>query len=91
MAECRHLIEESTCGDCTPRRGGARLGQWPGPGQGTMGPWFQARRNGECDECEGEIMTGDTIRSDGEGGWLCRECGHDEEAVVSTPEDLGLW
>lgn len=84
MAECIHEIEAATCGLCTPRPGTR-------PGQVQTGPWFQARRNGECDGCGGEVMTGDVIRPDGEGGWLCRECGHDEEAVVSLPEDLGLW
>ena len=36
---------------------------------------FQARYNGECDGCGYEFQVGDSIRSDGAGGWLCGTCG----------------
>ncbi len=39
------------------------------------GPWFQARYDGECDGCGEEFERGDTIRSDGEGGYLFGDCG----------------
>lgn len=46
-----------------------------------MGPWFTASYPGECDECGGFFEAGDTIRSDGAGGWLCDdpECGGAED------------
>jgi len=40
------------------------------------GPWFTARFDSECGgPCGGEIEEGDQCRSDGEGGWLCEDCG----------------
>jgi hypothetical protein len=39
------------------------------------GPWFPARFDGDCDGCGGPFDEGDQIRSDGEGGWLCSDCG----------------
>lgn len=44
-----------------------------------FGPWFTAGFDSDCDECGGPIDEGDRIRSDGEGGWLCEECGDDDE------------
>ena len=43
-----------------------------------LGPWFQASYDSDCDGCGEPITEGDTIRSDGEGGWLCTECGEDD-------------
>ena len=45
----------------------------------SLGPWITARFDGECDECGDLIMEGDQIRSDGEGGWLCENCGDDDD------------
>jgi hypothetical protein len=39
------------------------------------GPWFEAAFDGGCDGCGEQIEAGDRIRSDGEGGWLCSDCG----------------
>jgi hypothetical protein len=39
------------------------------------GPWFTAAFDGGCDGCGEQIEEGDQIRSDGEGGWLCLDCG----------------
>jgi hypothetical protein len=40
----------------------------------TMGPWFTARRDGVCVwGCR--IHVGDSIRADGQGSYLCTECG----------------
>lgn len=56
---------KSQCGHC---RGSAE--------RPVRGPWFTARYDGKCDgPCGQEFEAGDTIRSDGEGGWLCQDCG----------------
>jgi hypothetical protein len=39
------------------------------------GPWFEARFPGRCSQCQERTYEGDTIRADGEGGYLCEECG----------------
>ena len=44
-----------------------------------MGPWVTARFDSDCDGCGNDILEGDEIRSDGEGGWLCDLCGLDED------------
>lgn len=43
------------------------------------GPWVDAAFDGECDGCDAPIEVGDRIRSDGEGGWLCEDCGGDDD------------
>jgi hypothetical protein len=68
VAECKHLIEEATCGVCLPRPvGGVTF-------PARLGPPVAARFAGECGACDQKIEPGDVIRADGEGGWLCREC-----------------
>lgn len=49
-----------------------------------MGPWFTASFDSDCDDCGGMIMEGEWVRSDGAGGWLCEECGEDDD-------DLARW
>ena len=39
------------------------------------GPWVTAGFDGECDDCGAPVSEGDSIRSDGAGGWLCASCG----------------
>jgi hypothetical protein len=39
------------------------------------GPWIIAQYDGTCGNCPSVIDRGDSIRSDGEGGWLCEACG----------------
>ena len=62
----------SQCGHCTGRDGGGEASELD---PRKFGPWFQARYDGECDNCGYEFQAGDSIRSDGNGGWLCGECG----------------
>jgi hypothetical protein len=41
------------------------------------GRWFFARYDGECSDCAGGFETGQRIRADGDGGYLCAGCGDD--------------
>lgn len=41
------------------------------------GPWFEAQYEGECAGCWCALDPGDRIRADGEGGYLCDQCGED--------------
>lgn len=53
------------------------------------GPWVRAAFDGECDgTCGGSLLEGDEIRADGEGGWLCQDCGADEPLRVETRAPL---
>ena len=42
---------------------------------GVYGPWFTAQYIGECAGCSEKIERGDTIRADGDGAYLCEDCG----------------
>ena len=42
-----------------------------------FGPWITARFDSDCDGCGGQLIEGEDIRSDGEGGWLCESCGEE--------------
>jgi hypothetical protein len=44
-----------------------------------FGPWFDARFDSECDCCGDDITEGDRIRADGDGGYICDECGEDDD------------
>lgn len=44
-----------------------------------LGPWFIAAYYSECADCSTDIEPGDEIRADGDGGYLCRECGDEAE------------
>jgi hypothetical protein len=48
-------------------------------------PIVEARYDSECDGCGSTIWTGDRIRSDGEGGWLCMDCFTDESETDIYP------
>lgn len=39
------------------------------------GPWFEAQYEGECAGCWDQIDPGDRVRADGEGTYLCEDCG----------------
>ena len=71
---CEHSdLPVSQCAHCRPPA--------PEPPRDTaaFGPWFEAQFGSDCDgTCGGEIEAGDTIRADGEGGYLCQSCGADE-------------
>jgi len=38
-------------------------------------PWVPARLGGKCAGCGEPIKAGDEIQADGDGGWVCRDCG----------------
>lgn len=42
---------------------------------GGVPPWITASFGGICTGCETKIVEGDEIQADGDGGWLCRDCG----------------
>jgi hypothetical protein len=44
-----------------------------------LGPWFVAAYHGNCADCGSDIEPDEEIRADGEGGYLCRDCGEDAE------------
>jgi hypothetical protein len=57
----------SQCAHCRPR---------PPLDVSAFGPWITASFDGECaGDCGRPLRAGDSIRSDGEGGWLCVHCG----------------
>lgn len=44
--------------------------------QFALGPWITAQYPGRCSEnARHPVRPGDQIRSDGQGGWLCADCG----------------
>jgi hypothetical protein len=69
---CIHDLPPGACSTCTGR--GEEI---PDEAKPEYGPWFTARFPGRCDGCDGRIHEGDQIRSDGQDGWLCSECGDD--------------
>ena len=71
MAECIHDLDPVACGTCNPP-----LARPPVPE--LWGPWFTAGYGSECDGCGDGIRAGDTIRADGQGGYLCSDCGWEE-------------
>jgi hypothetical protein len=57
----------SQCAHCRPK---------PARDTSGFGVWITAGFDSDCDgPCGGGISEGDACRSDGEGGWLCRNCG----------------
>jgi hypothetical protein len=69
---CIHDLPPGTCSFCTPRPAAE-----PVPDRKWWGPWIEARYPGRCSYGDERIHEGDRIRSDGEGGWLCSNCGDD--------------
>lgn len=56
-----------------------------GEPDGARGPWVRAAFDSECDgSCGGAIMEGGEIRADGEGGWLCEDCGAVDPTMIET-------
>ena len=49
------------------------------------GPWFAARYRGDCSNCSAPFDKGDTIRSDGEGGWEATCCADTADNGEPTP------
>jgi hypothetical protein len=50
-------------------------------------PWVPARLDGKCAGCGDPIKPGDEIQADGDGGWVCRDCGTGDDP--SEREDTG--
>lgn len=72
---CPHELLPEQCGYCRSRS--VRLAP---PERPKFGPWFHAGFDGTCDgPCGEDIIEGDLIRADGEGGWLCRDCGEEAD------------
>lgn len=46
-------------------------------GGNMLGPWFTTDKDVECDGCGVNISPGDPLRADGEGGYMCMDCGKD--------------
>jgi hypothetical protein len=63
-----------SCGHCTGAEARARAEEQHAeimPGT----PWFRASWPGRCSGCRGPIRIGDKIRADGNGGYVCEDCG----------------
>jgi hypothetical protein len=63
----------SACSHCTGR------GEELPPDPARSGPWITARYPGRCSGCTEPVTPGDRIRGDGDGGWLCEDCGSQED------------
>lgn len=73
----RHGV--SNCAYCRPTTASVQRDALTRP---LRGPWFIARFSGPCSGCDSkEIQPGDEARADGEGGYLCTDCGHDGAIV----------
>lgn len=61
------------------------MAEWDVSDSPVLGPWFRAGYDADCDgTCGGSITEGEEIRADGQGGWLCSDCGADEQVRVET-------
>lgn len=78
-------MEIRDCADCRPRPAVMS----PPPVPALYGPWFTAAYDGHCAMCGSEILDGDEIRSDGQGGWLARCCGDDDEPLPAYMPGTG--
>ena len=70
--------ERDPCASGTERTSGQD--EQPDVDPSGFGPWFEAQYDGECAGCWGAIDSGDRIRADGSGGYLCDDCGEDGNA-----------
>lgn len=71
---CIHDMHPADCAFCAqPARPAPDFAQPSGPG-----PWITAGYGSDCAGCGGPIGEGEQIRADGDGGWLCPECGSDQ-------------
>lgn len=62
-----------SCAHCTGRTGTAETRE-----HASYSPWFTAAYPGRCSVCDERIEPEDRIRADGEGGYLCADCGREE-------------
>jgi hypothetical protein len=73
---CIHDLPAGTCSECTGR--GEEQPEAPDPSG--YGPWFSAAYPGRCSgPCDRRIEAEDRIRADGDGGYLCSDCGREED------------
>lgn len=81
MADQRCELTEllvDQCAHCRPT-------QPPATDDRDLGPWTTAHYDGECPDCGDPITPGDTIRSDGDGDWLCERCGTPPRPTRDVP------
>lgn len=72
MSECALTeLPAEMCAHCR----GDRLPAETDDDDRDYGPRFPAGYPGDCDGCGDRFEAGDTIRADGQGGWLCETCG----------------
>jgi hypothetical protein len=69
---CIHELDPAGCAVCNgaEKRAAAQNAE-----PGVYGPWFTARHPGMCAGCFEDIEPGDKIRADGDGCYLCSDCG----------------
>lgn len=67
---CKHELPAGSRTDCMPKPQRAEFAQ---PAQ--LGPWITASYGGHCSSCGDYFPADDQIRADGQGGWLCWDCG----------------
>jgi len=75
---CIHDLDPAWCAVCNgaDKRAQAESGEYGhGDGPDARGPWFAARYPGHCGGCLERVEPGDMIRADGDGGYLCLDCG----------------
>jgi len=72
---CIHDLDPATCADCNGAAKRAALRERSMRGTGGHGPWFRSRYDGKCSDCGELFSAGQKIRSDGDDGWLCEDCG----------------
>jgi hypothetical protein len=63
----------SNCAYCRPTLASLQAGAIARP---LRGPWFEARLTRRCSNCDNTIHPGCQIRADGQGGYLCPNCGY---------------
>lgn len=69
--ECIHELDPRMCSVCSGRD------REPPADPANFGPWFSAAYPGRCSGCDKRTGTEDRIRADGEGGYLCEDCGRE--------------
>lgn len=76
---CIHDLDPSACAGCNGAEKRAVAAERETfrstMERGIYGPWFTAQYAGMCAGCFEDIEPGDTIRADGDGCYLCPECG----------------
>jgi hypothetical protein len=70
---CIHDLDPASCAVCN---GAEKRGTFQSAMErGAYGPWFAAQYAGMCAGCFDDIEPGGTIRADGDGCYLCEDCG----------------